>query len=186
MRNGLRLLERDAHDVRREPLFSDTAEVWSNARFHVSATDRLKIAAAMAENGPQSIVEIEERKAVRNRLPDDFSKRQLDGALMVLTQENNPARAHQSASSFRELTSHVLEKLAPDAEVTRCAWFKQDKNVQGPTRRQRALYACRGGLTDDFLKSKLGIKPADLHSGLGPAVQELNKRTHVRPETELK
>ncbi|MCP1968463.1 hypothetical protein [Bradyrhizobium elkanii] len=123
---------------------------------------------------------------VRSRLPDDFSRRQLDGALAVLTQENNPARANQSASSFRELTAHVLELMTPDADVMRCQWFKQDKNVEGPTRRQRALYTCRGGLTDAFLKGKLGIKPETLHSGLGPAFQELNKRTHVRPETELK
>jgi hypothetical protein len=123
---------------------------------------------------------------VRSRLPDDFSKRQFEGALIVLTQEDNPARAHQSASSFRELTAHVLEHMAPDANVTRCKWFKQEKNVQGPARRQRALYACRGGLTDSFFKTKLGIKPDKLHYGLGPAFVELNKRTHVRPETELK
>lgn len=123
---------------------------------------------------------------IKSRLPDDFSRRQLEGALAVLTQENNPARANQSASSFRELTAHVLELMAPDADVMRCQWFKQDANVQGPTRRQRALYTCRGGLTDAFLKSKLGIKPETLHSGLGPAFQELNKRTHVRPDTELR
>jgi Predicted pPIWI-associating nuclease len=123
---------------------------------------------------------------VRRRLPDDFSIRQLDGALKVLTQEDNPARANQSASSFRELTAHELESMAPTADVMRCPWFKQDKNVEGPTRRQRALYTCRGGLTDEFLKSKLGIKPSELHKGLGDAFQELNKRTHVRPDTELK
>jgi hypothetical protein len=59
--NGLRLLERDARDVRREPLFTDTHEVWSNERIHVSVSDRLRIAAALAEDGPQSIREIEER-----------------------------------------------------------------------------------------------------------------------------
>ena len=123
---------------------------------------------------------------VRKRLPDDFSVRQLDGALQVLTQEDNPARANQSASSFRELTAHVLELMAPTADVMRCPWFRQDKNVEGPTRRQRALYTCRGGLSDEFLKTRLGIKPSELHAGLGDAFQELNKRTHVRPDTELK
>ena len=122
---------------------------------------------------------------VRSHLPDDFSRRQLDGAMAVLTQENNPARASQSASSFRELIAHVLEYMAPGADVVRCAWFKQDDNAQGPTRRQRALYACRGGLTDEFLQQRVGIKPETLHAGLGPAFQELNKRTHVRPDTEL-
>lgn len=59
--DGLRLLERDADDIRREPIYSNVQEVWSNARFHVSITDRLKIAAALAEDGPQTILEIEER-----------------------------------------------------------------------------------------------------------------------------
>lgn len=36
-----------------------------------------------------------------------------------------------------------------------------------------------------FLKDKLGIKASELHRGLGDAFQELNKRTHVRPDTEL-
>lgn len=58
---GLRLLERDADDIRREPIYSNVQEVWSNARFHVSIRDRLKIGAALAESGPQTILEIEER-----------------------------------------------------------------------------------------------------------------------------
>ncbi|MDE5444398.1 hypothetical protein GWG65_23695 [Bradyrhizobium sp. CSA207] len=59
--DGLRLLERDADDIRREPIYSNVREVWSNARFHVSIRDRLKIGAALAEDGPQTILELEER-----------------------------------------------------------------------------------------------------------------------------
>jgi hypothetical protein len=59
--NGLRLLERDGSDIRREPLFSNTHTVWSLERFPVSVNNRLKIAAALAEDGPQSILELEER-----------------------------------------------------------------------------------------------------------------------------
>ncbi|MEH2500265.1 hypothetical protein V1294_006744 [Bradyrhizobium sp. AZCC 1678] len=60
-RNGLRLLERDAFDIRREPLFSNARTVWSYERYHVPLNDRLRIAAVLAEDGPQSIIEIEER-----------------------------------------------------------------------------------------------------------------------------
>ncbi|WP_296743923.1 hypothetical protein [Mesorhizobium sp.] len=59
--NGLRLLERDADDIHREPLFSNARAVWDNQRFVVSVHNRLKIAAALAEDGPQSILELEER-----------------------------------------------------------------------------------------------------------------------------
>jgi hypothetical protein len=59
-RHGLRLLERDALDVQREPIFSNARVVWSYARYNVSLTDRMKIALAL-EEGPQSIIELEER-----------------------------------------------------------------------------------------------------------------------------
>ncbi|MVT64842.1 hypothetical protein GPL21_06945 [Bradyrhizobium pachyrhizi] len=58
--HGLRLLERDAKDIRREPLFSNARAVWSHAKCRVSLPDRLRIAIAL-EDGPQSIVELEER-----------------------------------------------------------------------------------------------------------------------------
>jgi hypothetical protein len=60
-RHRLRLLERDALDIRREPLFSNARAVWSYARYDVSLTDRLRIGLALEEGGPQSIVELEER-----------------------------------------------------------------------------------------------------------------------------
>ncbi|WP_426532773.1 hypothetical protein [Bradyrhizobium sp. McL0615] len=60
-RHGLRLLERDASDIRREPLFSNSDLVWSYARYHVSITDRLRIALALEDGGPQSVMELEER-----------------------------------------------------------------------------------------------------------------------------
>lgn len=59
--NGLRLLERDASDIKTEPLFSNAREVWSHQRYPVTIKDRLKIAAALHEEGPQTILELEER-----------------------------------------------------------------------------------------------------------------------------
>jgi hypothetical protein len=57
---GLRLLERDPSDIRRDPLFSNTREIWSHERYCVPLIDRLKISVVL-EEGPQSILEIEER-----------------------------------------------------------------------------------------------------------------------------
>jgi hypothetical protein len=59
--NGLRLLERDESDIKSEPLFSNAREVWSHQRYPVTVRDRLKIAAALREEGPQTIIELEER-----------------------------------------------------------------------------------------------------------------------------
>ncbi|MCA1411763.1 hypothetical protein I6F30_11505 [Bradyrhizobium sp. NBAIM20] len=44
---------------------------------------------------------------------------------------------------FRELTAHVLELMAPYADVMRPPWFKQDETFEGPRRRQRAQYTWR-------------------------------------------
>ncbi len=60
-REGLRLLERDALDIKRQPSFSNARLVWSHERYRVPLPDRLRISAALAEDGPQSIIDIEER-----------------------------------------------------------------------------------------------------------------------------
>lgn len=57
---GVRLLELDARDIRREPMFSNAREIWSQQRYEVPLRDRLKISAAL-EEGPQSILELEDR-----------------------------------------------------------------------------------------------------------------------------
>ncbi len=60
--NGLHLLERDAIDIKREPLFSNARAVWSHHRYDVPLMDTLKIASALGEGDePQSILELKKR-----------------------------------------------------------------------------------------------------------------------------
>ncbi|MBO0733108.1 MAG: hypothetical protein J2P49_02060 [Methylocapsa sp.] len=92
-------------------------------------------------------------------------------------------RGHLFAAGLRELFALSLETLAPEDMVRNCAWFEQAMDTTRVTRRQRALYATFGGLLDNFLKDELGIDPDEPHNGLGMALEELNKRTHVRPGT---
>jgi hypothetical protein len=125
-------------------------------------------------------------KELHDRLPDAFTRKLLDGSIQVLDQTTNAVRAHQFAASLRELFSHCLDTLAPGEAVKECAWFEPVESAKGePTRKQRALYATRGGLSDEFIKDELGIDPATMHGGLGKAFAELNKRAHVRPDTHL-
>ncbi|MFK4726064.1 hypothetical protein ABIE89_007164 [Bradyrhizobium niftali] len=58
---GLRLLERDATDIRREPIYSNVHEVWSHAHYPVPIIDRLRIGAALCESGPQTVHELRQR-----------------------------------------------------------------------------------------------------------------------------
>lgn len=58
---GLRLLERDASDIRREPIYSNVHEVWSHEHYPVPIIDRLRIGAALCESGPQTVNELRQR-----------------------------------------------------------------------------------------------------------------------------
>jgi hypothetical protein len=121
-------------------------------------------------------------KAVRGRLPDDGHVQMFDDALSALTSDNQ-RRAQHFAVTIRELLGHVLSSHAPDDEVRRCVWYKQEEGTRGPTRRQRALYLSRGGLTDDFIRETLELDPDEFHREVGRAFEELNKNTHGRPST---
>jgi hypothetical protein len=60
-RYGLRLLERELPEVKREPLFSNAREVWWHERYDVPLVDRLKIGASLDEDGPQPIFKLKRR-----------------------------------------------------------------------------------------------------------------------------
>jgi hypothetical protein len=60
-RYGLHLLERESPDVKREPLFSNARQVWWRERYDVPLIDRIKIGAALDEDGPQPIFELKKR-----------------------------------------------------------------------------------------------------------------------------
>ncbi len=112
-------------------------------------------------------------------LPNRFAKDLLVGAVKALEQKDNPARALQFAATQRRLIDYVLGSMARDRDVMKCAWFKQEKELPGPTRRQRALYTCRGGMSDAFIKDRLGIDPDTLRSELSKVFKTLDEQTHL-------
>jgi hypothetical protein len=123
---------------------------------------------------------------LKGRLSDDFSRDLLQGALAALVQENVATRAQHFSVSMRDLSDHMLKQLAPDDETIKaCAWYHQHPKIEGPTRRQRALYASRGGLTDSFLRNGLNLDPKEFHAEIGPAFNKLNKCTHLKPDTVI-
>ncbi|WP_166299296.1 hypothetical protein [Bradyrhizobium sp. 2S1] len=125
-------------------------------------------------------------KRLESRLPDDFSRDLLRGAIAALAQQNVATRAQHFSVSMRDLSDHMLEQLAPDDDAIKsCPWYEQHPKLKGPTRRQRAYFASRGGLTDEFFKSVLKLDPKEFHTEIGPAFNELNKRTHLKPDTVI-
>ena len=78
-----------------------------------------------------------------------------EGAIEAFMGGNVDKQRHV-CTSLRELTTHVIHKLAPDDDVSR--WSTDHKYFQKekPTRRARLLYICRNidvGSFSDFVKS---------------------------------
>lgn len=114
---------------------------------------------------------------------DEFLANVLAGSLAVAKDEANPIRGNLVASALREAMGHLLHKLAPDDDVRRCIWFKQAPDTDGVTRRQRATYIVQAGLPDHFVKDTLKVDVGSLVKALLAAMDNLNKATHVRPDT---
>jgi hypothetical protein len=58
---GLKLVELHPDEIRREPRFTNAREVWRYNNHDVPLSDRLQIMHALAEEGPQSIMELANR-----------------------------------------------------------------------------------------------------------------------------
>jgi len=124
---------------------------------------------------------IEGQDALREQLPDDFSRLLLDGGLEVLASAN-PIRAHLFAAALREVVTYLLHGMAPDGEIEKASWFV--KEAERPTRRQRTTFAVQGGILDKTVEA-LGVDISEMHRSMKREMAELNKRTHVKPGTLL-
>ncbi len=119
-------------------------------------------------------------QSLQDLLPDEHSRQVLDGAIRVLDDRENAIRLNMFAPAIRELFSYILHHYAPDENVTGCPWFSPETDNGKPTRRQRAIYATQGGLSNEFIES-VGVDVSELHSDVIKTINELSKYTHVRP-----
>ena len=85
---------------------------------------------------------------------------------------------------MRELAGHTLARLAPDSEVQKCAWWnaKARGEVHQVTRIERAVYATQGGLSNFYVRKRLGLDFAESHLELRDAIKRLSDYTHIKPE----
>ena len=121
-------------------------------------------------------------QALGERLTSNFAEKLLDGAIRV-ARSDNPIRGNLFASAFRELLSHSLRDFAPDKNVKASQWFKVETCDERPTRRQRMKYAVQGGISDSYLHDTLGLVFDDWFKEVIVANDELNKATHLQPDT---
>lgn len=99
-----------------------------------------------------------------------------------LADKSNPLRLNNYSYAMRELTRHVLHRLAPDDYVISCPWYKNETDKEkGITRKQRSYYAVQGGLENSYVENTLGLEVEDIHSRLVKAINSLSKFTHIEP-----
>ena len=115
--------------------------------------------------------------------PNDFTRSVMHGVTLLLTQRENPLRLNLFAISIRIYLDHLMDALAPQAQVEACRWFKPVKGQDKPVRAQRLAYALHGGFTEQEITKLTGIEVKELLDEVIAAYQQLNKHVHGREAT---
>ncbi|MEL8779616.1 hypothetical protein J4Z01_25135 [Escherichia coli] len=124
------------------------------------------------------------QERINSVLLDGFEKELLDSAFINLLTPT-PLRLNNFAYALRELTRHVLHRLAPDDELQQCQWFSPDQTSStGITRKHRIKFAIQGGLSDFYVTKKLCIDEIDkVSSELIAIINRLSGFTHIEEAT---
>ncbi len=105
-------------------------------------------------------------------------------AVLDNLKNHGPLCFNNFAYSLRELIRHILYRMAPNSELTKCVWFKPDSTSQnGITRAHRAIFAIRGGLSDAYLSKILSISIKLPVKRLMDAITTLHQHTHIQEDT---
>lgn len=121
-------------------------------------------------------------ETIKTELKSEFENQLFDACIQNLEDTKNPLRLNNFAYSMRELTRHILKRLAPDDNVLKCSWYKNEtENENGITRKQRSYYAVQGGLIDSYINDTLELDVKEIHKNLNNAIRSLSKYTHIEP-----
>jgi len=126
---------------------------------------------------------VEYNNRLKKFATNTFEEDLLKACLANLADGSNKLRFNNFAYGIRELSTHVLESLAPDEEVKNCKWYvpaaKAPKQI---SRVQRIKYAIHGGIDDNYAAKEL-VDVDDYISDVLEAIDILNKFTHVNKAT---
>lgn len=107
---------------------------------------------------PQSFVYtnmiLKENVIDKSLIQKGFESELYEAAYTNLCEDNNKLCFNNFAYSIRELSRHILYRLAPDYEVKACRWYKPIRDNFGKeiiTRGQRIDYAIHGGIDNNIL-----------------------------------
>ncbi len=122
--------------------------------------------------------------ALRDHLPDEFSRTALDAALAVAPIDI-PLRGNFFAAAMREVVSISLHANAPDEAVMATPDFQLEEDQDRPTQAQRFAYWARAGLDPVFMKEHLTVDISGAVKTGKDSLRELSKRVHVREGTHV-
>ncbi len=124
-------------------------------------------------------------KEIFERLSGNFEHDLFEASLHNLDDSFNKLRFNNFAYSIRELTRHILARLAPDKNVINTTWYKptDTEHPDRITRKQRMRYAIQGGLSNEYVSSSLRIDVDEIGKKINDAIDILNKYTHINPKT---
>lgn len=111
-----------------------------------------------------------------------FEKRLLTASLKNLSDSSNKLHFNNFAYGIRELSRHVLERLAPLKEVVACIWYKNITGKKGQlSRSERIKYAIQGGLSDKYVSTIFSLEKES--KSVLKTIDLLNTYTHVNAKT---
>ena len=119
-------------------------------------------------------------------LKTPFEKELCDAAFDNLKIKNK-LRFNNFAYSIRELSRHILYRLAPAEDIKHCTWYKPSVNKNGSTiisRADRINYAIYGGFDNNVLVA-MGLKNDidQARKTMLDSIDALSKYTHVNENT---
>ncbi len=118
-------------------------------------------------------------------LATQFEKELAKSSLSQLNDKSNKLRLNNFAYSLRELSRHILKRLAPDDLVRDSVWFTPavPDNPNQISRPQRMKYAIQRSLSDDYVCDILGLDLTEVIDNLKKSIDTLSKYTHVNADT---
>jgi hypothetical protein len=121
---------------------------------------------------------------IESILDTQFEKDLFHASIENITHSDSPIRFNNFAYAVRELTRHVLSRLAPDDEVLKCKWYTNETETdKGISRKQRIYFAIHGGLLPSYVQEILGLDVQSFFKNFREIIDRLSKYTHIEIET---
>jgi len=122
------------------------------------------------------------RKKFEGLIGSEFERSLLDAVFINLEATENKLRFNNFAYSLRELSRHILYRLAPDENVINCTWYSPPDSKR-PTRDQRMTYAIQGGFHDTYLMKHYNLDFKKSKRKIIDYINFLSKYTHVNEDS---